>query len=102
MSSIANTTILKIFRLTHVYITHINVNQPYTFLSASVFLCMILFPCAKSTGVFFIMDVFKIYCDVRNEFLYLILKIELINKGFVIDCSVDKNNLTSTECQVFG
>jgi len=62
---------------------------------------MILFPCAILTGIFFIMDVLIIYCDVRNEFLNLILKIELINKGFVIDCSVDKNNITSTECQVF-
>jgi hypothetical protein len=34
--------------------------------------------------------------------LNLILKFEIINKGFVIDCSVDKNNLTSNECQVFG
>jgi hypothetical protein len=63
---------------------------------------MILFPYVTSTGVLFIMDVFKICCEVRNEFLNLILKIELINKEFVIDSSVENNNLASTECQVFG
>jgi len=45
---------------------------------------MILLPYATLTGVLFIMDVFKIYCEVRNEFLNLILKIELITKGFFL------------------
>jgi hypothetical protein len=44
------------------------------------------------------MDVCKVHCDVRNEFLNMILEYELINKEFI--CR--KDNLTSTECQVFG
>jgi hypothetical protein len=44
MNSIANTTKLKIFWLTHMYMTYINFKQPYPFLSASVFLVWFYFP----------------------------------------------------------